>query len=143
MIMSGAEIKVLVATKPVDFRKQADTLAALVQEALSENPYSGAIYVFRSKRADRVTCCGGALHVIGEDVSKRLDRVPAKLRVLVTRRPKFACRSCEKNGADNIAGVIQAPPPARLIVGGLPTEALVADVVVSKYADHLPLYRKC
>ena len=51
MIMSGAEIKVLVATKPVDFRKQADTLAALVQEALSENPYS---YVFRSKRADRV-----------------------------------------------------------------------------------------
>jgi transposase len=54
MIMSGAEIKVFVATKPVDFRKQADTLAALVQEALSENPYSGAIYVFRSKRADRV-----------------------------------------------------------------------------------------
>ena len=54
MIMPGAEIRVLVATKPVDFRKQADTLAALVQEALSENPYSGAIYVFRSKRADRV-----------------------------------------------------------------------------------------
>src|SRR5215831_19557118 len=87
-------------------------------------------------------CCGGALHVIGEDVSKRLDRVPAKLRVVVTRRPKYACRSCEKNGADNVAGVIQAPAPARLIVGGLPTEALVADVVVSKYADHLPLYRQ-
>jgi transposase len=86
-------------------------------------------------------CCGGALHVIGEDVSERLDRVPAKLRVLVTRRPKSACRSCEKNGADNVAGVIQAPAPARLIVGGLPTDALVADVVVSKYADHLPLYR--
>src|SRR5262252_5507458 len=75
-------------------------------------------------------CCGGALHVIGQDVSKRLDRVPAKLRVVVTRRPKYACRSCEKNGADNVAGVIQAPAPARLIVGGLPTEALVADVVV-------------
>jgi transposase len=45
---------VFVATKPVDFRKQADSLAALVQEALSENPYSGAIYVFRSKRTDRV-----------------------------------------------------------------------------------------
>src|SRR5499427_7064492 len=87
-------------------------------------------------------CCGGALHVIGQDVSKRLDRVPAKLRVVVTRRPKFACRSCEKNGADNVAGVIQAPAPARLIVGGLPTEAFVADVVVSKYADHLPLYRQ-
>jgi transposase len=87
-------------------------------------------------------CCGGALHVIGEDVSKRLDVVPAQLRVIETHRPKFACRSCEKNGADNVAGVVQAPAPARLIVGGLPTEALVAHVVVSKHADHLPLYRQ-
>jgi transposase len=54
MIMPGAEIKVMVATKPVDFRKQADGIAALVQEALHENPYSGAIYVVRSKRANRV-----------------------------------------------------------------------------------------
>jgi transposase len=54
MIMSGAEIRVLVATKPVDFRKQADGLAAMVQEALHEDPYSSAIYVFRSKRANRV-----------------------------------------------------------------------------------------
>src|SRR6266446_5702294 len=57
MIMSGAEIRVLVATKPVDFRKQMDGLAALVQEALRENPYSGAIYVFRSKRAQLPTFC--------------------------------------------------------------------------------------
>jgi transposase len=54
MIMPSAEIKVLVATMPVDFRRQADGLAALVQEALRENPYSGAIYVFRSKRANRI-----------------------------------------------------------------------------------------
>jgi transposase len=54
MIMPGAEIKILVATKPVDFRRQADTLAALVQEALGENPYSGSIYVFRPKRTNRV-----------------------------------------------------------------------------------------
>jgi transposase len=87
-------------------------------------------------------CCGGAMHVIGEDVSKRLDRVPAQLRVIETHRPKYACRDCEKNGADDVAGVIQAPAPARLIVGGLPTEALVAQVVVSKHADHLPLYRQ-
>lgn len=87
-------------------------------------------------------CCGGAMHVIGEDVSKRLDVVPAQLRVIETHRPKYACRSCEKNGADDVAGVIQAPAPARLIVGGLPTEALVAQVVVSKHADHLPLYRQ-
>lgn len=80
-------------------------------------------------------CCGGALHVIGEDVSERLDRIPAKLKVIVTRRPKYACRSCTD-------GVTQAPAPARLVTGGLPTEAFVADVLVSKYADHQPLYRQ-
>jgi transposase len=66
-------------------------------------------------------CCGGELHVIGEDVSKRLDKVPAKVRVIVTRRPKYACRTCEKTGADEVAGIIQAPAPARLVEGGLPT----------------------
>lgn len=87
-------------------------------------------------------CCGGELHVIGEDTSKRLDKVPAQVRVIVTKRPKFACRTCEKTGADDVAGIIQASAPARLIEGGLPTEAMVADVVVSKHADHLPLYRQ-
>ena len=77
----------------------------------------------------------GALHRIGEDVSERLDIVPAQFRVLVVRRPKYACRACEEV-------VVQAPAPARLIEGGLPTEATVAQVLVSKYADHLPLYRQ-
>lgn len=87
-------------------------------------------------------CCGGGLHMIGEDRSERLDKVPAKYRVIVTRRPKYACRSCEKTGADEMAGIMQAPAPTRLVEGGLPTEALVSDVVVSKYAWHLPLYRQ-
>ena len=84
------------------------------------------------------TCCPKckcALHVIGEDTSERLDKIPAVYRVIVTRRPKFACRACTD-------GVVQAPAPARLIEGGLPTEAMVTDVVVSKYADHCPLYRQ-
>ncbi|HEY7232230.1 MAG TPA: IS66 family transposase [Pseudolabrys sp.] len=80
-------------------------------------------------------CCGQALHRIGEDTGERLDIVPAQFRVLVVRRPKYACRSCE-----NV--VVQAPAPNRLIEGGLPTEATVAQVLVSKYADHLPLYRQ-
>ena len=80
-------------------------------------------------------CCSGTLHRIGEDVAERLDIIPAQIRGLVTRRPKYACRSCEE-------GVVQAPAPARLIEGGLPTEATVAHVVVAKYADHLPLYRQ-
>ncbi len=75
------------------------------------------------------------LHAMGEDVSERLDIVPAQFRVIVTRRPKYACRACEEV-------VVQAPAPARLVEGGIPTEATVAHVLVSKYADHLPLYRQ-
>ena len=80
-------------------------------------------------------CCAGTLHRIGEDISERLDIVPAQFRVLVTRRPKYACRACE-------GAIVQAPAAPRLIEGGLPTEATVAHVLVSKYADHLPLYRQ-
>jgi transposase len=80
-------------------------------------------------------CCRGALHQIGEDISERLDVIPAQFRVLVTRRPKYACRACQE-------GVAQAPAPDRLIEGGLPTEALVAHVLVAKFADHCPLYRQ-
>ena len=79
--------------------------------------------------------CGGEMHVIGEDRSQRLDVVPAQYQVIVTRRPKYACRACQK-------AVVQAPAPARLIEGGLPTERLVAHVIVAKYADHCPLYRQ-
>jgi len=80
-------------------------------------------------------CCGGALHQIGEDVSERLDVVPITFRVLVTRRPRYGCRGCE-------GAVVQAPAPARIVEGGIPTEALIAQVLVAKYADHLPLYRQ-
>ena len=80
-------------------------------------------------------CCQRQLHCIGADRSERLDIVPAQFRVLVTVRPKYACRKCED-------GVLQAAAPARLIDGGLPTDATVAQVLVAKYADHLPLYRQ-
>src|SRR3954451_9849134 len=80
-------------------------------------------------------CCGGAMQVIGEDRSSRLDVIPAQYRVIVTRRPKYACRTCQE-------GVVQAAAPARLIAGGLPTERLVAQVLVAKYADHSSLYRQ-
>ena len=80
-------------------------------------------------------CCHGAMHVIGEDTAERLDVIPAQYRVIVTHRPQYACRACEQ-------GVVQAPAPERLIKGGLPTEAMVASVLVAKYAWHLPLYRQ-
>ncbi len=80
-------------------------------------------------------CCSGALHLIGEDRSEQLDIVPAQLRVLVTRRPRYGCRACE-------GAVVQAPAPDRPIDGGMATEALVAHIVVAKFCDHLPLYRQ-
>lgn len=80
------------------------------------------------------TCCGGALHLVGESVSEMLDWVPAQLRVVRTTRPKYACRACNK--------VMQAAAPERVIAGGLATPALLAHVLISKYCDHLPLYRQ-
>ncbi|RUU97600.1 IS66 family transposase [Mesorhizobium sp. M6A.T.Cr.TU.017.01.1.1] len=72
--------------------------------------------------------------LIGEDVSERLDVTPAKFRVIVTRRPKYAYKGWD--------GVIQAAAPARIVESGIPTEALLAQIAVSKYADGLPLYRQ-
>jgi transposase len=86
---------------------------------------------------DSTSCpCGcGAMVRIGEDRTERLDIVPAQLRVIVTVRPKYACPGCK-------GGVTQAKSPAHLIEGALPTEGAIAHVLVSKYADHLPLYRQ-
>ncbi len=79
-------------------------------------------------------CCRAPMHVIGEETSERLDVVPAQYRVIVTHRPKLACRACEK--------IVQAPAAEHLIKSGLPTEAMVASVLVAKYGWHLPLYRQ-
>ncbi len=80
--------------------------------------------------------CGcGSMIKIGEDRSERLDVTPAQFRVIVTIRPRYAC-------PEGRAGVTQAPAPARLIEAGLPTEAMIAQVIVSKYSEHLPLYRQ-
>jgi transposase len=82
------------------------------------------------------SCCGGGLHVIGEDVSERLDVIPTVFRVLVTRRPRYGCRGCDEGK------VVQAPAPNFIVDKGLPTNALVAQVVVSRFADHQPLFRQ-
>ena len=83
------------------------------------------------------TCCpdcGGALRQFGQDVSQQLERIPASFKVIEHVRPKFACAACEQ--------VVQAPAPARPIDQGLPGPGLLAHVLVSKFADHLPLYRQ-
>ena len=93
------------------------------------------VEVVLAPAATACPCCQGPLVEIGSDSAERLDVIPAQFRVVVTKRPKLACRAC--------AGVVlQEPAPARLIAGGMPTEATVAHVLVSRYADHLPLYRQ-
>jgi transposase len=80
------------------------------------------------------SCCGGALHMIGETVSEMLDHVPARLRVIRICRPRYGCRAC--------GTIHQAPAPERPIAKGLASPGLLAHVLVSKYCDHLPLYRQ-
>lgn len=80
--------------------------------------------------------CGQPMAVIGYDQSEQLDVEPAQYFVLVTKREKRACQCCEQSG------VAAAPAPARIIDKGLVSDRVVIDTLVSKYSDHLPLYRQ-
>ena len=79
--------------------------------------------------------CGRAKNCIGQDESQILEYVPAKLEVHVHVRPKYACRYCKD-------GVASPPPPERPIARGIAGPGLIAQVVVAKFGDHLPLYRQ-
>ncbi len=78
--------------------------------------------------------CGGNLRKLGEDVSEMLEYVPARFKVIRHIRPKLSCTGCDT--------IVQAAAPSRPIARGLAGPGLLAHVLVSKYADHLPLYRQ-
>ena len=78
--------------------------------------------------------CGSAMRALGEDVSEMLDFIPGYFKVIRHVRPKLSCARCSR--------VVQAHAPARPIERGLPAPGLLAQVLVGKYADHLPLYRQ-
>ncbi|WP_413207754.1 IS66 family transposase [Rhodospirillum sp. A1_3_36] len=82
------------------------------------------------------TCaqCGGAMRQVSEDVTEILDYVPGHFRVIRHVRPALSCRTCES--------MVQAPMPSLPVYRGLPSPGLLAQVLVSKYCDHLPLYRQ-
>ena len=86
---------------------------------------------------DSVVCpCGcGNMVRIGEDRTERLDYIPARYQVIVTVRPRYACPKGR-------AGVVQAKAPAHLLEGSWPTEALLAQIAVSKHSEHMPLNRQ-
>jgi transposase len=78
--------------------------------------------------------CGGVLRRLGEDVSEMLEYLPGRYQVIRHVRPKFSCADCQK--------IVQAAAPSRPIARGLAGPGFLAHVLVSKYADHLPLYRQ-
>jgi transposase len=78
--------------------------------------------------------CGGALKPAGEDVAEMIEWIPGRYKVIRHVRPKFACAHCDR--------LVQAPAPSRPIARGLAGPGFLAHVLVSKYADHLPLYRQ-
>jgi transposase len=78
--------------------------------------------------------CGGVLRKLGEDVAEILELVSAQFKVIRVVRPKLSCSGCSH--------IVQAPAPSRPVERGLAGPGLLAHVLVSKYADHLPLYRQ-
>lgn len=78
--------------------------------------------------------CGGQLRHFGDDVSEQLEYVPESFKVIRHVRPKFTCTGCDR--------VVEAPAPSRPIERGLAGPSLLAHVIVSKFADHLPLFRQ-
>lgn len=117
------------ADKPADQRKKRRPNRGALPAHLPQ------VHVTLEPESKLCPCCQGAMHVIGEESSQRLDKIPAQYQVIVTHRPKYGCRACE-------GAVVQAPAQERLIKSGIPTEALVASVVVDKFAWHNPLYRQ-
>lgn len=87
-------------------------------------------------RPERDCCpdCGGGLRHFGDDISEQLEYVPESFKVIRHVRPKFTCTGCDR--------VVEAPAPSRPIERGLAGPSLLAHVIVSKYADHLPLFRQ-
>ncbi len=88
-----------------------------------------------SHEPDNTTCgCGEAMKRVGEDVSEKLDYTPGVFTVERHVRGKWCCAACRT--------LVQAPVPAAVIDKGIPTAGLLAQVLVAKHADHLPLYRQ-
>jgi transposase len=92
--------------------------------------------------ADEKICeCGCELSRIGEDISEKLDIVPARIRVIRHIRPKYACKNCDSL-ADDTKTVKIAPPPAQIIPKGIATAGLLAHTLIGKFCDSLPFYRQ-
>jgi transposase len=132
----------------LDELKEDDAVAAVSRpaavQALIESPIEKPFrkplpeHLPREETVHEPACacpnCGAEMRTLGEDVTEVLDYVPASFKVVRHVRPKLSCRACET--------IVQAPMPSLPIERGKPGPGLLAHVLVSKYADHLPLYRQ-
>lgn len=90
---------------------------------------------------EKVCECGEFLSRIGEDVSEKLDIIPAVIQVIKNIRPKYACKQCE--GLETAGAVVKiAPPPKQIISKGIATAGLLAHILTAKFCDALPFYRQ-
>jgi transposase len=140
MIAPAANVRVWLACGHTDMRRAFDGLSSQVQQHLEQSPGRRPLLENLPREviehAAPCACpnCGGALRPLGEDVTEVLDYTPASFRVIRHVRPKLSCRSCET--------IAQAEVPSLPIQRGPATPALLAHVLVAKYADHCPLYRQ-
>lgn len=131
-------------------KAEASSMPPVEEEEASETTNADAVTERVLRRRPRVsantprerrefdpgtTCpdCGDALRLVGEDVSEMLDLIVAQLKVIEIARLKKSCRSCEK--------MVQVPAPSRPIPRSMASASLLAYILVSKFDDHLPLYR--
>jgi transposase len=123
-------------TAPIDEADANDVTAQAAANKPRRRPRVSATTPRERRELDPGTACpdcGGDLRVVGEDVSELLDMITAQLKVIEIARIKKSCRRCEK--------MVQVPAPSRPIPGSMAGPGLLAYVLVSKFDDHLPLYR--
>jgi transposase len=144
-LLNASQISLLDETIETDIAAIEEELKALTPQAKAEaaprqQPKRAALPAGLPRVAihhepDASTCaCGCQLERIGEDVCEKLDYTPGVFTVEQHIRGKWVCAQCET--------LIQAPVPAQIIDKGIPTAGLLAQVLVAKYSDHLPLYRQ-
>jgi transposase len=126
-------------TAPIDEADEAASVVPLAdtpEKIVRRRPRVSDKAVRERRELDPGSCCpecGGELRLVGEDVSEILDMIAAQMKVIEVARLKKSCRCCEK--------MVQVPAPSRPIPGSMAGAGLLAYILVSKFDDHLPLYR--
>lgn len=120
-------------TQDISYTRKKPTRQALPKDL----PRERVVHDIADKSCE---CCGHELHQMGEDITEKLDFVPAKVKVIEHVRPKYSCRHCEKQGTE--VTIQQAPMPVMPIKKGMATSTLLSQLITSKYQYGLPLYRQ-